>query len=162
MNKKEKFLAAIKQNEGFICKLATAYTNNVHDRQDLVQEILYQLWKSFETYSDKSKIGTWIYRVALNVSILQLKRSKEKIITVPVSEHIEHHENSNNEQEERWSVFRQQIENLNLLDKGIILLYLENKSYDEIAEITGLSKTNVATKLMRIKNKLKQQINKKI
>ena len=118
MNKKEKFLAAIKQNEAFIYKLATAYTNNVHDRQDLVQEILYQLWKSFETYSDKSKIGTWIYRVALNVSILQLKRSKEKIITVPVSEHIEHHENSNNEQEERWSVFRQQIENLNLLDKN--------------------------------------------
>jgi RNA polymerase sigma-70 factor (ECF subfamily) len=163
VDKKERFLAAIKQNEGFIYKLASAYTNNVHDRQDLVQEILYQLWKSFETFNEKSKIGTWIYRVALNVSIYQLKKTKQKISTIPINEHIEdYHEDRNNENEEKWKVFRQQIEDLNLLDKGIILLYLDNKSHDEIADITGISKTNVGTKLMRIKNKLKQKINKNL
>ena len=162
MDKKDKFIAAIKQNEGFIYKLASAYTSNVHDRQDLVQEILYQLWKSFETFSERSKIGTWIYRVALNVSIYQLKKSKEKISTVPINQHIEHYEYRSNENEEKWKILRQQIENLNILDKGLIILYLDNKSHDEIAEITGISKTNVGTKLMRIKNKLKQQINKNL
>jgi RNA polymerase sigma factor (sigma-70 family) len=158
---KEKFIAAIKDNEGFIYKLASAYTNNTDDRHDLVQEIIYQLWKSFQTFSEQSKLSTWIYRVALNVSIYQLKKSKKTVSTVPIDEQaLNYQENTGNESEEKWKVFRQQIENLNLLDKGIVMLYLDNKSYDEIAEIIGISKSNVGTKLLRIKEKLKQQINK--
>jgi len=65
VDKKEKFIAAIKENEGFIYKLASAYTNNTDDKHDLVQEIIYQLWKSFQTFSEQSKLSTWIYRVEI-------------------------------------------------------------------------------------------------
>ena len=163
MDKKEKFIAAIKENEGFIYKLASAYTNNTDDKHDLVQEIIYQLWKSFQTFSEQSKLSTWIYRVALNVAIYQLKKSRKIISTVPIDKQaLNYHEQAGDEMEEKWKVFRQQIENLHLLDKGIVLLYLDNKSYEEIAEIIGISKTNVGTKLQRIKERLKNQINKNV
>jgi len=163
VDKKEKFIAAIKENEGFIYKLASAYTNNTDDKHDLVQEIIYQLWKSFQTFSEQSKLSTWIYRVALNVAIYQLKKSRKIISTVPIDKQaLNYHEQAGDEMEEKWKVFRQQIENLHLLDKGIVLLYLDNKSYEEIAEIIGISKTNVGTKLQRIKERLKNQINKNV
>lgn len=161
MDKKEQFIKALKENEGFIYKLASAYTNSTDDKHDLVQEIIYQLWKSFQTFRQQSKLSTWIYRVALNVAIYQHKKSKKSVETVPINEQVlNYRENTGNENDEKWKVLRQQIENLNLLDKGIIVLYLDNKSYDEIAEIIGISKSNVGTKLSRIKEKLKQQINK--
>jgi len=162
VDKEERFITAIKQHERFIYKLASAYTSTTEDKHDLVQEIIYQLWKSFESFSEKSALSTWMYRVALNVAIYQLKRSKKNIATVPIDEQaLNYHEQGSQEAEEKWKLFRQQIEQLNLLDKGIVLLYLDNKSHDEIAEITGISKSNVGTKLSRIKEKLKQQINKK-
>jgi RNA polymerase sigma factor (sigma-70 family) len=161
VDKKEQFIKAIKQHEGFIYKIASTYTNTSDDRNDLVQEILYQLWKSFDSFQQKSSAGTWIYRVALNVAIYQLKQSKKIIQTISVEEHFLHpHQNESNDEEEKWQRFRAQMDTLNLLDKGIVMLYLDNKSYDEIAAIIGISKTNVGTKLQRIKEKLKQQINK--
>ncbi|HTO16332.1 MAG TPA: sigma-70 family RNA polymerase sigma factor [Edaphocola sp.] len=163
MDKKENFIAAIKENEGFIFKIASVYTNNREDKNDLIQEILYQLWKSFGTFHQKSSLSTWIYRVALNVALYQLKLSKKRVLTIPIDEQIlNNHEIDNNENEEKWKVFKQQIDNLNLLDKGIVMLYLDNKSYDEIAEIIGISKSNVGTRLFRIKSKLKSHINKNL
>jgi RNA polymerase sigma factor (sigma-70 family) len=163
VDKKEIFTSAIKENDGFIYKIATIYTNNIEDRNDLVQEIIYQLWKSFDSFKQKSSLSTWIYRVALNVALYQLKLSKKKVFTVPIDEQfINNYETDNNEEEEKWKIFKKQINTLNLLDKGIVMLYLDNKNYDEIAEIIGISKTNVGTKLLRIKEKLKSQINKNI
>lgn len=163
MGKKEKFIAAIKENENFIYKIASLYTNNSDDNKDLVQEILYQLWKSFDTFNQKSSLSTWVYRVALNVAIYQLKISKKRIVTVPIDGQVsEHPDNDNTENEEKWLLFKQQIDKLNLLDKGIVMLYLENKTYDEIGEIIGLSTSNVGTKISRIKEKMKQQISKQI
>ena len=163
MDKKEIFLSALKENESFIYKIAAVYTNNTDDKNDLVQEIIYQLWKSFDSFKQKSALSTWIYRVALNVALYQLKLSKKRVSTVAVNEEIfNNHETDHSDAEEKWRVFKQQIDKLNLLDKGIVMLYCENKSYDEIAEIIGISKTNVGTKLLRIKEKLKIQINKNL
>lgn len=163
MDKKEAFITAIKNNEGLIYKTASIYTNTIEDRNDLVQEIIYQLWKSFDTFNRKSSLSTWMYRVAMNVAIYHLKLSKRKVLTVSMDEQIsDHHETDNSEVEEKWEVFRQQISNLNLLDKGIVMLYLDNKSYEEIAEIIGISTSNVGTKLSRIKEKLKKQISKQL
>ena len=104
-----------------------------------------------------------MYRVALNVAIFQLKISKKSISTIPIDEQVtNYHDKDDIDNEERWKIFREQIETLNLLDKGIVLLYLDNKSYEEIAEIVGITKTNVATKLSRIKEKLKTQIHKNL
>lgn len=161
MDKKELFTSAIKANESFIYKIASVYTNTVEDRNDLVQEIIYQLWKSFDSFNQKSSLSTWMYRVALNVSLYQLKLSKKRISTIPIDEQVlNNSETDNSENDEAWKLFKQQIDNLNLLDKAIVMLYFDNKSYDEIAEIIGISKSNVGTKLLRIKEKLKSQINK--
>ena len=161
MNKNDKFIKSIQENEHFIYKIASVYTNNIEDRNDLVQEIIYQLWKSFETFKQKSTLSTWIYRVSLNVALYQLKLSKKRVVIIPIDEQIlNNHEIDDSDNDEKWKIFKQQIDSLNLLDKGIVMLYLDNKSHDEIAEIIGISKSNVGTKLLRIKEKLKLQINK--
>jgi RNA polymerase sigma-70 factor (ECF subfamily) len=163
VDNKKTFIAAIKENEGFIFKIAAVYTNNTDDKNDLVQEIIYQIWKSYASFNQKSSLSTWMYRVALNVAIYQLKVSKKRVSTIPLEKQVLNFpEVDNNETEEKWKLFRMQIDHLNLLDKGIILLYLDNKSYEEIADIVGISTSNVGTKLSRIKEKLRTQILKKV
>jgi RNA polymerase sigma-70 factor (ECF subfamily) len=163
VNKKDTFIKAIKENESLIFKIASVYTNNTEDKADLVQEIIYQLWKSFDSFNQQSSLSTWLYRVALNVAIFQLKMTKKRIPTVEIDETIlNYQDDDSSAMEQKWELFRQQIENLNLLDKAIVMLYLENKSYGEIAEIIGISVSNVGTKMQRIKEKLKrQQVNAK-
>ena len=159
MFKKETFIDAIKENEGILFKIASVYTNTVDDRNDLIQEIIYQLWKSYGSFKQQSRFSTWMYRVALNVAIYQLKVSKKRILTVPIEDQLYHYQqNDDSGIEEKWKLFRQQIEELNLLDKAIVTLYLDNKSYDEIAEVIGISSSNVGTKLSRIKEKIKTRI----
>lgn len=163
MDKQETFVAAIKENEGTIFKIAAVYTNSSDDKNDLVQEIIYQLWKSFDSFQQKASINTWIYKVALNVAIHQLKVSKKNITTIPIEEQaLAYAEKEDKSAEEKWLLFRQQISNLNLLDRAIVMLYLDGKSHAEIAEIIGISTTNVGTKLSRIKEKLKTQISKQV
>jgi RNA polymerase sigma-70 factor (ECF subfamily) len=161
VDKKEAFITAIKNNEGLIHKVASIYTNTMEDKNDLIQEIIYQLWKSFDTFNQHSALSTWMYRVAMNVAIYHLNKDKRQISTVPMDgQVVNFHEADNSGMEEKWQVFRQHVNQLNLLDKGIVLLYVENKTYEEIAEITGISISNVGTKLSRIKEKIKRQISK--
>jgi RNA polymerase sigma factor (sigma-70 family) len=163
VDKKEIFIAAVKANEGLLYKLASIYTNTMDDRNDLVQEIVYQLWKSFDSFNQRSSLSTWMYRVAMNVAIYHLKAAKRKIVTVPLdAQPIDLQDADNSDFEEKLQLFKQHLNNLNLLDKGIVLLYLENKSHEEIAQITGISTTNVGTKIARIKEKLKNQIAKQL
>jgi RNA polymerase sigma factor (sigma-70 family) len=162
VDNKEAFIGAIKANEGLIYKMASLYTDSTEDRRDLVQEIVYNLWKSFESFNQKSSLSTWMYRVAMNVAIYHLKKTKRKVLTVPLEGHHHgFHEPESSDVEEKLKKLRHHLNNLNLLDKGIVILYLENKSYDEIAEIVGISTSNVGTRLSRIKEKLKKQISKK-
>ena len=163
MDKTQQFLTALNEHKGLIFKVASIYSNNIDDRNDLAQEIIYQLWKSFDTFSQKSSLTTWIYRVAMNVAIYNLKIGKRKIQAVSLDEQIiGFHEVDNNEIEEKLLLLKRHIDNLNLLDKGIVILYLDNKSYEEIGQIIGISASNVGTKLSRIKEKLKEQISKKL
>lgn len=163
MVKREKFIAAIKTNEGLIYRMASVYTNDVEDRNDLVQEIVYQLWKSFDSFNSHSALSTWMYRVAMNVAIYHLKVSKRKVTTVPLDDRIlEFEDTAHSGSDERWDLMRKLLNELDLLDKGIVLLYFENKSYEEIAEIIGISASNVGTKLSRIREKLKNKIADKI
>ncbi len=162
VNKKESFIKTIQDNRGLIYKAATLYTSNKEDREDLVQEIIYQLWKSYDSFQQKSSRSTWMYRVAMNVAIQQLKQQKKNLSIIPLNqESFNLQEVKTPELDERWEKLQTQIKTLNLLEKGILMLYLENKSYDEIAEIIGISATNVGTKLTRIKTKLKNNISKK-
>jgi RNA polymerase sigma-70 factor (ECF subfamily) len=163
VEKTQEFLTALNLHKGLIFKVASIYTNTIEDRNDLAQEITYQLWKSFDSFQQKSSLSTWMYRVAMNVAIYHLKVGKRKIQEVPLDEQIMNFEDVNNlEMEEKWALLKQHIDKLNLLDKGIVILYLEDKSYEEIGQIIGISTSNVGTKLSRIKEKLKEQISKNI
>ena len=163
MDKAQQFLTALNDHKGLVFKTASIYTNSNDDRNDLAQEIIYQLWKSFDTFSHKSSLTTWIYRVAMNVAIYHLKSGKRRIQSVPLDEQvIDFKEIDTGEIEENWLLLKNLIGKLNLLDKGIVILYLEGKSYMEIGEIIGISSSNVGTKLSRIKEKLKEQISKSL
>ncbi len=158
----EEFVKVIKQNERVIFKITTVYTRNEVDQQDLYQDIVYQLWKSFDTFRNESKISTWMYRIALNTALTRYKRHKKRGHPVPIEKVIlRQTENYDIEFEERLALLYKQIHELNSLEKGIMLLLLEGKKYEEISEIIGLSSSNVGTRISRIKQKLKQRINKK-
>lgn len=153
------FIRMIKENEGIIFKITTVYSADAEDRQDLYQDIVYQLWKSFDSFREDSKRSTWLYRVALNTSITHLNKVKKTGDRVPLDEHIlnlaDHQDPG---AEERIRALYAQIRNLNPIEKGIVLLYLEGKSYVEIAAITGFSTSNTGTRLARIRQKLKAQL----
>ncbi|MCS4434747.1 RNA polymerase sigma factor [Aquiflexum gelatinilyticum] len=161
MDIKEHFTKVIKANEGLIYKITTLYTDEKQDRKDLYQEIVYQVWKSFGSFQEQSKLSTWMYRVALNTAIFHLKKTKKRPDTIPFEFEMESLIAEDDKvEEERIKLLYEQIQQLNLLDKGIILLFLEGKSHEEIAEIVGISTSNVGTKISRIKEKLKSQIKK--
>ncbi|WP_298540245.1 sigma-70 family RNA polymerase sigma factor [uncultured Aquimarina sp.] len=162
MSKEEEFTRIIKDNEGVIFKITTIYTDRSEDQQDLYQEIVYQLWKAYDTFKGKSKISTWMYRVALNTAITRLKKEKRKGSRVGIDQVVlKQTENYNTEFEEKLRILYAHIKMLNDLEKGLILLLLEGKKYEEIALITGLTPSNVGTRISRIKQKLKTQIIKK-
>ena len=159
MDKKSRFISVVKEHEGLIYKIASLYANTPHDKEDLTQEIVYQLWKSFDSFNELSKLSTWMYRVAMNTAIYSLKSSKRQVETVPFDADSEHYADTDDTSDEaRIKLLYASIQNLDLLEKGIILLYLEGKSHQEIADIVGISVSNVGTRIGRIKEKLKHHI----
>lgn len=155
MKQEELFITTIKENEGIIYKVSRMYTDTEEDQKDLFQDIVYQLWKSFNSFKGNAKRSTWMYRVALNTAIAYLNRSKKQIkqTSLDFSLHIAEEEIDTSFQE-KVDVLYAQIKQFNVVERGIILLYLEGKSYEEIAAITGFTETNVGTRLSRIKQKL--------
>jgi RNA polymerase sigma-70 factor (ECF subfamily) len=159
MPKEEDFTKLIREHQGLIFKVSALYTEQKQDQGDLYQEIVYQLWKSFDSFRGQAKISTWMYRVALNTAIGYLHKSKKKKSEVSldnIPQLVE--EGSSDVLEERLKMLHREIQRLNVLEKGIILLLLEGKKYEEIAEITGLTRTNVGTRVSRIKEKLKSEL----
>lgn len=159
MQKEDRFIQIIKENEGVIFKITTLYTDNQDDQKDLYQDVVYQLWKSFDSFRAESKISTWMYRIALNTALTRLKKSKRMGNSVSMDKVVmQQTENYNPEFEEKLKLLYAHIKQLNVLEKGLMLLLLEGKKYEEIAEITGLTPSNVGTRISRIKQKLKKQI----
>lgn len=149
------FLGLIHENQKIIHKICKLYRDSREDQEDLFQEIVYQLWKSYPGFRRESKVSSWIYRIALNTAIATYRKSK---IFIDYYEEFPEHIHPSNEKtisenEERlfWA-----LRKLNDSEKAVISLYLEDFNYKEIAEITGISDSNVGVRLNRIKNKLKQ------
>ncbi len=147
------FEAVIDSHKGIVYKVANAYCKDVEDRKDLVQEILVQLWRSFSRYDDRYQYSTWIYRIALNVAIsFYRKESRRREMAHPLTAGLLNFaDDASFETDPNLLVLQQFIMDLRELDKAIMLLYLEEKSYKEIAYIMGITETNVATKIGRIK-----------
>jgi RNA polymerase sigma factor (sigma-70 family) len=156
---KDDFLQLILDNKAIIIKICNSYCTDKNYREDLAQEIIYQLWKSGHRFNQDHKFTTWMYRVALNVAISFYRKEKKSIPVITGIEgqaDIEDKEATTDERENDISLLQQFISELNELDRALMILYLEEKSYQEIAEILGLTETNTATKISRIKTRLKQ------
>ena len=155
------FVEMVHSHVGIIYKICNLYAA-AEDREDLKQEIILQLWKSFPSFRADSSFQSWMYRVSLNTALLGLRARKLKYIHLSDREvEIPDEGTPEGELENRIRQLYHHISKLNDLDKTIIFLYLEKCSYEEIADITGISKGNVSVRLVRIKEKLRSHFNLK-
>ncbi|WP_305983507.1 RNA polymerase sigma factor [Roseivirga thermotolerans] len=150
----------MEQHKGIVIKVANAYSNTENDRDDLIQEVSYNLWKSWPNYNPKYKLSTWVYTIALNVSISFYRKHSKRVQMYRAIEEVEleliEAEELDRTEEVRKLLYRF-IGRLRPLDRALMLLYLDEQTYDDMAAALGISKTNVATKISRIKKVLKQQ-----
>ena len=162
MPKEAIFTDLIREHQGLLFKVTSIYTDNKQDQEDLFQEVVYQLWKYFDSFRNESKITTWMYRVAMNTAITNLKKNKRRPDSISIADTVikETESLKDDTYEERLRLLYQYLNKLNTLDKGLIFLLLEGKSYKEIAEITGLEASNVGTRISRVKKKLKTNLKK--
>jgi len=160
MNEKEHihdFQNIIEQHKGILYKVARAYCPNADDRQDLIQEIMIQIWQSKHRYNPEFNISTWLYRISLNVAIsFYRKNTTRATMHTLLNEQAEQIPTEDKTAEEgKLYLLEKFIGELKEIDKALMVLYLEDKSHAEIAEIVGMSISNVGTKIGRIKEKLK-------
>lgn len=162
MNQQEKrtrFHSFLNEHIGIIQKLCRGYTNTEEDFKDNVQEVCYQLWKSIDHFQGKSKSGTWVYKLTLNVCLYNLKKRKRNPLVATENSHLNRaadrvskHEGGERPEETLYRA----ITLLKPIDRAIIMLYLDKKEHAEIAEIVGLSVSNVGVKINRIKKQLQK------
>lgn len=157
-NKKE-FVDLIEKNKGIIHKIALTYSSTNADKEDLYQEICLQLWRSFSKYRGESKISTWLYRVALNTAISTVRKKNRYIETVELDPD-RHYQVKDSEKLEVTNNLIRAIYQLDNIDRAIILLWLEEKKYEEISEIMGLSRSAVSVRLVRVRKKLEEKLKK--
>ena len=156
----EEFISFLKENQRIIHKVCKIYTDNQEDHEDLFQEITIQLWRSFPNFKGESKISTWMYRVALNTAITLSRKSKKNnfirndvdlsVLKIEYEQYQDDHH--------KLKKMYQAIQALSDIERALIMMYLESKSYKEICDILGISEGNARVKMNRAKNNLKQKI----
>jgi len=139
-----------------IYKVCRMYAYTTADREDLFQEIVIQLWKAYPKFKGESKFSTWLYRVALNTAITGLRKKKDFIESREPTQLPEQISEENPGREEELGQLYKAIDQLNQVEKAIIMLYMEDRSYEEMEEILGISQGNLRVKMNRIKDKLRQ------
>ena len=157
-SKRERFSELLEQHRKIVFKVANSYARLADDRADLAQEIRAQLWRAFPRYDESRSFSTWMYRIALNIAISHLRDAERRDThTLPLDESA--HENtlvgSIAEPDERVRALEKFMAQLDALNRALMLLVLEERSYRENAEILGLSETNVATRISRLKQRIR-------
>jgi len=162
LQKHERFISLIEKNLGIILKISKAYTSTQQDKEDLINDIAYEMWKSFPKFEGKSKFSTWVYRIALNTAMNYRRNTRKNREFIRSAIEIYTKETlSETDVNPQIELLYDCIAELDEYSKAIILLYLDGYKHDEIAEITGISKTNVGTRISRIKEQLKTKANAK-
>ncbi len=157
----ERFSDLLEAHRRIVFKVANTYCWDPEDRADLSQEIVAQLWRAFSAYDPRRPFSTWMYRIALNVAISSVRRRGREARTVPFDEAAHDtadHRRPDPEADERIRALYQVIDRLDPLNRALLLLYLDEHSYREMAEILGISETNVGTKLNRLKARIREDI----
>jgi len=152
----KQFEQHVRENELLIYKVCRIYASTSADREDLFQEIVIQLWNAYPKFKGQSKFSTWLYRVALNTAITGLRKKKKFIESWEPSQLPERTSDENTGREEELLQLHKAIEQLNQVEKAIVMLYMEDRSYEEMEEILGMSQGNLRVKMNRIKEKLRQ------
>ena len=158
-DKEHQFELLVRQHKRTIYTVCYMFSHNKAEIDDLFQEILIRLWNGFDTYKGRSGARTWVYRVALNTAINQDKKERRRIETVPLTVDIDPFE-ADNPKTELVRKLHDLISRLELIDRSLVLLWLEGISYDEIGAIIGITPNNVGVRLARIKEKLVQMSKK--
>ncbi len=156
--REKEFTELIELNQGIIHKITKIYGNSYDEQKDLFQEIVYQLWKSYDSFKGNSKFSTWMYRVSLNTAITIYRKRKVKFSDLDHVSFKIKSEEYDSEIEDQLKMLYAAIKKLNDIEKAMIFLYLENRSGKEISETMGISEVNVRVKMNRIKTKLKKII----
>lgn len=151
------FETIAEQHKGILYKVARTYCPSEDERQDLIQEMLIQIWQSLHRYNHQFAISTWLYRIALNVAISHHRKSSSRSRTfISLNDDLATQADTDDtDKEQQLHLLEQFISELNELDKALMLLYLDDKPHREIADILGISVSNVATRIGRIKDRLK-------
>lgn len=151
----DEFVKLIQDNEKIIYKVCSVYVTDENPMADLYQDVVCNLWRSFAGFRYESAVSTWIYKVALNTCITGLRKYMKRPQHVSLS-NLSAHLMETNDMDDTIREMYRLIRCLSSLEKAIVLLYLDEHSYQEIADITGLTPTNVGVRLVRIKEKLKK------
>jgi RNA polymerase sigma factor (sigma-70 family) len=160
MYTEKEFIASIQSNQGIIHKVCSLYMDTIQDKEDLFQEILLNAWKGIKNYKGDAKFSTWLYRVALNTAITFYRKDRRTVMTAELKEQFAALPDHVHDQEEMVSAMYKVISGLSSIDKALVMLYLEDYSYQEIGDIMGITSNNVAVKMNRIKAKLKENSKK--
>ncbi len=155
------FEQIIKENVGVLHKLCRVYTFNADEYEELFQEMLVQIWRSTANFRGEAKISTFVYQICINTALsFRAKIVRHKKRFEPLDGKIFIQPALDTEKDKRLQKLYAAIRELKPIDRAIVSLYLDEKSYDETAEILGISKTNVATRLMRLKKQLTEKLSK--
>jgi len=159
-DKQTQFLQRIDENKGILFKICKIYEDNEEDRDDLLQEMVLQLWVAYDSFRGESKFSSWMYRVALNTAIVFFKKQKRRPDNVALSYDMEQPDELSgpNEKEEQLAIFYKAVKHLSKVEKALIFLYMEDRPYNEIAAHLGITELNMRVRLNRVKNKLKDII----
>ena len=155
--KEKEFEKIVKEHKNTIYTVCFMFSKDADEVNDLFQETLINLWQGFNSFKGESSIRTWIWRVSLNTCISS-ERKKSKLHTVPLSMDINLYEDTDEDSRQIQMLYNR-INRLKPFDRAIVLLWLDNLSYDEIAAIVGISVKNVSVRLVRIKDELKKMSN---
>ena len=152
------FLQLVENNQGIIHKVCSLYTFSREDHQDLYQEIIIQLWRSFGTFRGEAKFSTWLYRIALNTAISDLRKQQRRVkLFYPEEVPYEvSFTTMDSEKENQLKELYKAIAHLGEIEKAIVMLYLEDKSYEEMEDILGINQNNLRVKMNRVKEKLRK------
>ncbi|MET0464552.1 MAG: RNA polymerase sigma factor [Chitinophagaceae bacterium] len=153
------FLSFIDQHQAIIHRICRLYCDSQEDREDLCQEIIFQLWRSMKGFDQRAKPTTWMYQIALNTAITDLRKKKRQADLTPILPQATTSEDD--EEQVKYDALRGALKQLSEGDRSLMALYLDNLSYQEMADITGLSVSNIGVKLNRIKQKLQTILNLK-
>ena len=152
----KEFAALVKEQKSTIYSICYMFSKDKDEIDDLFQETLIHLWQGFEKFRNESKIETWVYRVTMNTCISMDGKEKRRGERIPLAVDIDLFDENDKDMEQVQMLYKR-IQKLGVFDRAIIMLWLENLSYDEIGEIVGISAKNVSVRLVRIREQLKKQ-----